>query len=112
MKTYAEALEWIAKKSKEYKSKNEFLSSDEYRKAYPEIEKLRMGVLLDISAKGKTAMDEVGAKVGQRVYYDVAGLWGAVEQQEGVIKMDKEGIPRVKLDSGKTVKWHKGFRPL
>lgn len=34
-------------------------------------------------------MDEVGAKVGQRVYYDVAGLWGEVEQQEGVIKIDK-----------------------
>jgi hypothetical protein len=112
MKTYQEALDWIAKKSKEYGGKNEFLSSDEYRKAYPEIEKLRIGVLLDISAKGKIAMDEVGAKVGQRVYYDVVGLWGVVEQQEGVIKIDKQGIPRVKLDSGKIVKWHKGFKQI
>jgi hypothetical protein len=112
MKTYQDALDWIALKSKEYGSKNEFLSSDEYRKAYPEVEKLRMEEILNISYKGKKAMEKVGAKEGQRVYYDVVGSWGYVEPQEGIIKFDKNGIPKVKLTSGKTVRWHKGFIPL
>ena len=112
MKTYQEALEWIEKKSSEYGGKNTFLTSPEYRKKYPEIQKLYMESILTISTKGKTAMEEAGAKEGQRVYYDIVGSFGTVEDQEGVIKIDKQGIPRVKLTTGKSVKWHKGFRPL
>ena len=112
MKTYQEALEWIENKSKEYGGKNKFFASKEYRDKYNEIQDLYRKSLLDISLKGKFAMEEVGVKEGQRVYYDVVGFWGTIEHQEGIIKIDKNGIPKVKLDFGKTVKWHKGFRPL
>lgn len=112
MKTYREALEWIENKSKEYGSKNKFFTSQEYRDRYTEINKLYLESLINISNKGKEAMIEVGAKEGQRVYYDVIGSFGHVEQQEGIIKFDKKGIPRVKLTTGKTVKWHKGFKLL
>ena len=112
MKTYQEALKWIEKKSIEYGGKNTFLMSSEYRKKYPEIQKLYMESLLTLSSKGKTAMEEVEAKEGQKVYYDIVGSFGHVEQQEGIIKIDKQGIPRVKLITGKSVRWHKGFKPL
>jgi len=112
MKTYQEALEWIENKSKEYGGKNRFFSSKEYRDKYTEIQDLYRKSLLDISLKGKSAMEEVGAKEGQRVYYDVVGFWGKIEKQTGTIKIDKKGIPKVKLDFGETVRWHKGFRPL
>lgn len=112
MKTYAEAVEWIGKKAKEYGGRNKFFVSQEYRDKYSEIDKLYHESLLNISNKGKEAMAEVGAKEGQRVYYDVVGSFGHVEQQEGIIKFDKNGIPKVKLTTGKTVKWHKGFKTL
>ena len=112
MKTYQEALEWINKKSKEYGGKNRFFTSQEYRDKYTEIQKLYIESLTNISLKGEAAMEEVGAKEGQRVYYDKVGFWGEVEHQEGIIKIDRNGMPKVKLDFGRTVRWHKGFRPL
>lgn len=39
-KSMEEVQDWIRKKSKEYGSKNKFLSSKEYRDVYPEIKKL------------------------------------------------------------------------
>ncbi len=111
MKTYFEAVEWIEKKSKEYGGKNIFFTSEEYRQKYPEIQKLYMEANLNISNKGKEVMAEVGAMEGQRVYYDIVGSFGHVETQNGIIKFDKKGIPIVKLRSGKTVRWHKGFKP-
>lgn len=112
MKSYQEALEWIEYKSKEYGSKNKFYSSREYRDKYTEINRFYLESLLKISNKGKKAMSEVGAKEGQRVYYDIVGFWGEVEHQEGVLKIDRNGIPKVKLDFGRTVRWHKGFKPI
>jgi hypothetical protein len=100
MKTYEEALDWIDKRSKEYGGKNTFFSSCEYREKYPEIERLH-----------KEAMGKHSEKApGDKVFYDAVGSWGYVEAQEGTIYFDKKGIPRVKLASGKSVKWHKGFK--
>jgi len=112
MKTYRDALDWIDIKSKEYGGKNKFFSSEEYRQKYPEIERLHIESLLNISEKGKEAMKEVGAKEGQKVHYDFLGSFGYVSKQEGTIIFSKKGIPKVKLTSGNIVKWHKGFKPL
>lgn len=112
MKTYAEATEWIKKKSIEYGSRNAFFASDEYSAKYFEIDQLFIQEMLNIGKRGQTAMKEVGAKVGQKVYYDIPSPFGTVETQEGIIKVDKFGLPEVKLTTGKSVKWHKGFRPL
>jgi hypothetical protein len=112
MKTYAEAVEWIENKAKEYGGKNKFFSSEEYRNKYTEINDLYIKSLIDVSKRGKEAMTEVGAKEGQRVYYDKVGFWGEVEHQEGILKFDRNGVPKVKLDFGRTIKWHRGFRRL
>lgn len=112
MKTYEEAVDWIEKRSKEYGGKNKFFASCEYREKSPEIERLHKEVMGKHSDKVQDAMCSVGARPGDRVFYDVVGSWGHVETQEGTIFFDKKGIPKVKLGSGKSVKWHKGFKPV
>lgn len=111
MKTYTEALEWIEKRSKDYGGKNKFFASCEYREKYPEIERLHKEAMGRHSDKAQDAMCSVGARPGDRVYYDAVGSWGYVEAQEGTIFMDKKGVRKVKLASGKSVRWHKGFKP-
>ena len=100
MKDYKDALEWMEKKAKEYGGKDKFFSSSEYRNAYPQIQKLHTASLKDFSNKAYKAMSEVNAKSGQRVSYDVVGLWGHVERQEGTIVLDKKGVPKVKVVTG------------
>lgn len=111
MKTYIEVLEWIERRSKEYGGKNKFFSSCEYREKYPEIERLHKEAMSRHSDKAQDAMCSVGARPGQGVFYDVVGSWGHVEDQEGTIFIDKKGVPKVRLASGRSVRWHKGFKP-
>lgn len=111
MKTYEEALEWIEERSREYGGKNKFFASCEYREKYPEIERLHKEAMGKHSGKAQNAMCSVDARPGDRVYYDVVGSWAHIKKQEGTIFIDKTGVPKVKLDSGKSVKWHKGFKP-
>jgi len=112
MRTYEEALDWIERRSKEYGGKNKFFASCEYREKYPEIERLHKKAMEAHQGKAQDAMCSVGARPGDKVYYDVVGSWGHVESQEGTILFDKKGVPKVKLTSGKSVGWHKGFKPI
>lgn len=111
-----EANDWIDKKINEYGSKNKFLSSDEYKKAYPQIEKLHKQEKQDFNEAAKKAMKESGVDFGDRVEYSRANPFGEVFVYEGVIE-NKNGLPKVKLDKktmdGKRyLNWHKGFRKV
>jgi len=112
MKTYEEALEWIEERSREYGGKNKFFTSCEYREKYPEIESLHKEAMGKHSDNAQDAMCSVSARPGDTVFYDAVGSWGHVETQKGTLFIDKKGVPRVKLTSGKFVKWHKGFKPV
>ena len=112
--SYNDAQEWIKSKSKEYKSKNEFLTSQEYKNALPDINALYEIEKSDYSKKAKQAMGESGVKIGDRVIYDHVTPIG-VEAYSGEI-VDRQGIPFVKFDEGQktlsgkqSVRWHKGF---
>jgi len=112
--SYDDAQEWIKSKSKEYKSKNEFLASQEYKDALPDINALFKVEKADYSKKAKAAMQESGVKIGDRVMYDYVTPIG-VETYSGQI-VDRQGVPFVRFDndqktiSGKqSVRWHKGF---
>ncbi len=111
MKTYEEALEWIDERLREYGGKNKFFASCEYREKYPEIERLHKEAMAKHSGKAQNAMCSVSARPGDTVFYNVVGSWGHVETQEGTLFIDKKGVPRVKLIFGKSVRWHKGFKP-
>ena len=112
--SYDDAQEWIKSKSKEYKSKNEFLTSQEYKDALPDINALYEIEKSDYSKKAKQAMDKSGVKISDRVIYDYVTPIG-VETYSGQI-IDRQGIPFVKFDEGQktisgkqSVRWHKGF---
>jgi hypothetical protein len=112
--SYDDAQEWIKSKSKEYKSKNEFLTSQEYKDALPDINALYEIEKSDYSKKAKQEMDKSGVKIGDRVIYDYVTPIG-VETYSGQI-IDRQGVPFVKFDEGQktisgkqSVRWHKGF---
>ena len=112
--SYDDAQEWIKSKSKEYKSKNDFLASQEYRDALPDINALFKVEKADYSKKAKEAMRESGVKIGDRVVYDYVTPIG-VETYSGQI-LDRKGVPFVRFDNGQktmsgkqSVRWHKGF---
>lgn len=113
--TYDEALKWIDKKVEEYGSKGAFEASDEYRRVYPQINKLYKQAKNDHQTLADKAMKDVGVSFGDRVFYDYVSAWG-VENYSGTI-VNRKGIPFVKLDTGqvlqnnaKSVKWHKGWK--
>lgn len=119
-KTYDQSRDWLEKKAKEYGSKNEFLASEEYKKAYPELVSLEKKKLTDISKRGAKAMKEVKVKEGDTVEYDAVSPFGIVESYCGKLII-KRGTPYVKLKEKalvagkgyrKTVRWHKGFRKV
>ena len=112
--SYEDAQKWIEGKSKEYKNKNEFLASQEYKDALPDINALYKVEKADYAKKAKDAMDESGVKIGDRVIYDYVTPFGA-ETYSGTI-VDRDGVPFVKFDEGQktmsgkqSVRWHKGF---
>jgi hypothetical protein len=119
--SYDDALLWLEKESKKYKSKNDFYSSYEYKKAYPVINELYMLERRKDESKereeAKIAMEQAGVKFGDRVGYDYI-VYLQVEEYTGEV-ISRNGIPYVKLDEGqqtmtgkKSVKWHKGWRKI
>jgi len=116
-RNYEEAMAWVKKKSREYGGKNKFLSSDEYREAYPVIKRLsdkaKSEARKSLRGDAERAMKEVGVRFGDRVEWHQVGPFMTVDVFTGTV-VDKKGIPYVKLDrpvQGKrTVRWHKGFR--
>ena len=113
--TYEEAEKWVAAKIREYGGKNKFLSSDEYRRAYPEIVKLQRGAHSRYVTEGELLLAAAGLREGDRVEYHFVSPFGFAEVFKGTITK-KKGVPHVKLDvphEGKrTVRWHKGWRKL
>ena len=119
--SYDDALLWLEKESKKYKSKNDFYSSYEYKKVYPVINELYMLERRKDESKereeAKIAMEQAGVKFGDRVGYDYI-YYLQVEEYTGEV-VSRNGIPYVKLDEGqqtmsgkKSVKWHKGWRKI
>jgi len=113
--SYSEMTEWVNKRSQEYGGKNKFLTSDEYRNAYPYLMELYKAEKQKTAGVAAKAMAEVGAKEGDQVFYDYVNPFG-VEKYSGRIVL-RDGIPYVKLDEGqqtlkgsKSVRWHKGWR--
>lgn len=114
-KSYQEASEFINKRAKEYRNKNEYFTTDEYKSTYPVLQKLRNKELANLSEKAKLAMVESKVKEGDQVEYNTANPFGQVFDFKGNLKLDKEGIPYVHLDESspegkKKIRWHKGFR--
>ena len=107
------AQEWIKKKSKEYGSKNEFLSSQEYKDHYPHIEKLHNASKSEHASVGQKALSDAGQKEGDEVYYDHIGPFMSVTKLRGKI-VHKDGVPHVRLtepvDGKRHIQWHKGFK--
>lgn len=110
--SYGEYMEWVNSKISKDKL---FTTTKEYHDSYPHGMKLREREIqekkLVENQYAKIAMQEVNAKFGDHVEYDMAGFAFVVMNITGVIIQDKYGIPYVKLDSHKRkrVRWHKGF---
>ena len=107
-------MDYIDKRTKRYSSKGAFYSTDEYKKLYPMLTQLHKMNRASASDKAKDAMKDVGVKVGDTVEYCVANPWHQVFEFEGTVKLDKYGVPYVKLaqksiDGKSRMKWHKGF---
>jgi len=116
-KSYEEAMDFINRRIKDFPSKDAYYSSEEYKKIYPILNRLRKEALTFTSKKAKVAMKEVGAKEGDCVEYSVANPFGEIFVLEGKIKLDKLGIPYVHLAEPTTrgkkkIRWHKGFRSV
>lgn len=115
-KTHEEALAYSNKRAKEYPSRNDYYASNEYKKMYPTLEKLRAKTMQGLAGKAKSAMKQAGAKEGNCVEYSIANPFGEIFIFEGKIKLDKTGIPFVHLNEAvggkKKVRWHKGFRKI
>lgn len=111
-----DANKWIDDKATEYGSKNKFLTSDEYKNAYPEISDLYKQTKNKFSDDADKAMKEVGAKFGDSVEYSEANPFGEVFVYEGKI-INRNGVPYVNLsektrDGKNSVRWHKGFKKV
>lgn len=91
--------DYIKLKSKEYGSKNEFLSSEEYHKLYPSIKYIFDIEKQDYKKKADQAMFEVGVDFGDRVRYVLPNMFGGIIDYTGVV-VNKAGVPYVKYDKG------------
>lgn len=113
--SYAGMSNWIAARSSAYGSRNEFLASDEYKKAYQYLAALYEAEKIKTAGVAEKAMSSVNAKFGDRVFYDYVTPF-AVEKYSGTI-INRGGLPYVRLDEGqatmtgaKSARWHKGWR--
>jgi len=115
--TYEEAMKWIEAgkihSKREHGSENVFLTSPEYRKAYPEIKKLYKQSKKEYGEDAEKAMREVGQWYGNQVYYDLMGQWSQVTRLEGEI-VRYRGSVKVKLfnkfENKRYIPWHKGWK--
>jgi len=114
--SYSEALEYVDNRAKDFSSKNEFYTSDEYKKLYPILQEVHKREIGEWSKDAKKAMKSVGVKFGDKVQYTYVGSFMSSESYTGVI-VNRDGIPYVKLDPGqstidgkKSARWHKGWK--
>lgn len=113
---YEHVQAWMEEKIKEYGGKGPFTSSQEFKDAYPEIDKLYREFKKENSAKKVKQMTEAGVAYGDKVRYSqLALLLGGVVVLEGTI-VERRGIPYVRLDKPTTgrreVRWHAGFQKV
>ena len=114
--SYADAMEYADKRSKDYSSKNEFYASDEYKTLLPVLKEMYKIEVGEWAKSADKAMKSAGVKPGDKVRYTNIGSFMSAEDYSGVIVLRK-GIPYVKLDPGqltidnkKSVRWHKGWK--
>lgn len=114
--TYEEALAYSDECASHYPSKNEYYASDEYRHLYPVLIKLRGKGLKPMQHSAQVAMKEVGVKEGDKVEYSTANPFGQIFDYEGIVKLNRDGIPYVYLTTPvadkKIIRWHKGFKKV
>ena len=109
---YNDVENWIKIKSKEYKGKNWFFCSTEYKNAYPIINKLyqiHKKNLHNTKVKNANiAMKESNSHYGDKVEWSYGDPYGNITIIEGQL-IEKNNLPFVKDSNGKNHKWHKGF---
>lgn len=93
-KDYADSIDWVKRKSKEYGGRNKFLSSEEFKNAEERIHELYRATREKEKASYKIPK---GFKVGMRVKRDITGMFMSSETLRGVCKMYR-GKAMVKLD--------------
>lgn len=113
LKDPTEIPDWLDSKYKEYGSKNKFLSSDEYKSAYPELMKLYKKQTKNPDTVKLNNMTRLGLNVGDKVVYDYITPYMQVIPIYGEIIL-KNNEPFVKLKpndytSKKYVPLHSGF---
>jgi len=115
---YKDALKWIDLKVKEYKSKNAFLVSNEYKTIYPYINDLYNIEKEERKKEVDDIMKSVGIKYGDKVEYTYVSPFFTTEKYTGIV-VNRNGIPYVKYDKGlvdmkgrKSSKWHKGWKKI
>lgn len=107
----------ILAKTKEYGSKNEYLSSEEYKAIYPQIEAIYNKQKSNTNEAKMKDLEKAGLKVGDKVKTVITQGFGAGTSVTGKIVL-MQGYPYVDMDgkqmtsSGykKKVPWSKNWR--
>ena len=82
---YSEALDWVELKAKNFKSLNEFYTSEEYKSAYPLIRKMYEVEQSNFVKKAKTELKKAKLKISDKVMYDFVSPFFNVTQYTGTI---------------------------
>lgn len=102
-KTYAQAQEWVERKSRQAGGKLKFAGTEEYKAAYPQISALFKAESESDAADALALLGEAGLAVGDRVYSYTVGMMGTAGSKiTGTIGMLR-GAPVVKTDAPQTV---------
>ena len=117
LRTYDDALAWIDQKAQEYGDKKKLYASDEYKAAYPTIERLHSQEKEDLILKARQTVADAGLSSGDSIFYlspdKTFGLYGH-------LYFANTGMPRVKIHtehsllggevpSNKRMDWHEGW---
>ena len=120
---YQEVLAWIERKGKEYGGKKRFQASEEFKRAYPQINRLYQESLKSHQEKKRTVVDQktkdisaAGLKIGDRVELFQVGMFMMQVHLTGVLIL-RGGAPTVKVDPSpftpKTfVPWNKSWERM
>ena len=106
---YQDALDWIARKSKEYGGRGPFTASPEYREAQPAIEALYKAQKRETDGKIRQDFATSGQAEGDRVEHTSVGMFLTVAHIEGTVEV-RGGVPHVRIDPNpftarKLVRW-------
>jgi hypothetical protein len=112
--SYDDARAWIDQKIKE-QGKNQFLSSDEYKRVAPYIRDLHKKARGEWAAGRESDMRKRGLDYGDRVHLSLVSPFGFADVLEGEI-VKRGGAPYVRLDEPfqgrREVRWHRGWLPF